>query len=251
MNLFPDNTYFFDYGGDPKQIPTLSFDDLVEFYFKFYHPSNAKIFVSGVATNNDAIHDTLSIMDEYLSEFDKNITIKDQSAVKYQKRTIDKPILKSYPFQAAPASEEDDDIYNSLDAQHIIQVSWLINDEPLTLLHELALTVLDELLMSESSMFSKKLFESGFGGSILGGMSSDMIQQYYSAGLSGVYEEDVFAVEKLVIDSMKEVALIGFTDDEISATMNSLEFLVSIFVFFVDLYIDSLFVFIHEKSYAN
>ena len=45
--LFPDTTYGFVSGGDPAAIPTLTFEMYKDFYNRFYHPSNARIFLDG------------------------------------------------------------------------------------------------------------------------------------------------------------------------------------------------------------
>merc|ERR1712151_368686 len=121
---------------------------------------------------------------------------------------------------------ENDNQTSSSSGQHIIQVSWLLNDEALTPVQELLLLVLDHLLvMTESSILKKRLLESQLGDSIVGwGISLSLIKQYFSMGLSGVTEENVLEVEKLVLDTMNKAAMNGFTDDEISASMNTLEF---------------------------
>jgi hypothetical protein len=40
--LFPDNTYRHDSGGDPQQIPGLTYEEFQQFHGKYYHPSNAR-----------------------------------------------------------------------------------------------------------------------------------------------------------------------------------------------------------------
>ena len=45
--LYPDNTYRFVSGGDPAHIPELTFEKYKDFYFRHYHPSNARIFLDG------------------------------------------------------------------------------------------------------------------------------------------------------------------------------------------------------------
>ena len=45
--LFPDTCYRFESGGDPKAIPTLSYEQYCEAHRRFYHPSNARIFLDG------------------------------------------------------------------------------------------------------------------------------------------------------------------------------------------------------------
>ena len=45
--LYPDNAYRFVSGGDPKAIPSLTFEAFRDFYRKHYHPSNAIVFLDG------------------------------------------------------------------------------------------------------------------------------------------------------------------------------------------------------------
>ena len=45
--LFPSNAYGRISGGDPAVIPTLTKEKYCEFYERFYHPSNARIFLYG------------------------------------------------------------------------------------------------------------------------------------------------------------------------------------------------------------
>lgn len=42
QSLFSENTYQHDSGGDPRQIPALSYEDFQAFHAKYYHPSNAR-----------------------------------------------------------------------------------------------------------------------------------------------------------------------------------------------------------------
>lgn len=45
--LFPNSVYRFNSGGLPSAIPSLTFEEYRAFHKKFYHPSNAKIFLYG------------------------------------------------------------------------------------------------------------------------------------------------------------------------------------------------------------
>lgn len=45
--LYPQTCYGFVSGGDPDAIPTLTFEAYTAFYRRFYHPSNARIFLDG------------------------------------------------------------------------------------------------------------------------------------------------------------------------------------------------------------
>ena len=46
-NLFSNHTYGYNSGGDPHDIPKLSYQNLLDFHKKHYHPSNAIFFTYG------------------------------------------------------------------------------------------------------------------------------------------------------------------------------------------------------------
>ena len=64
--LFPDTCYRYDSGGDPAHIPELTYERFLDSHRRFYHPSNAYIFLDGRMD----IETVLSILDgEYLSAY--------------------------------------------------------------------------------------------------------------------------------------------------------------------------------------
>ncbi|MEJ2512679.1 MAG: insulinase family protein [Anaerolineales bacterium] len=46
QSLFPDNLYQYNSGGDPRNIPDLTYEQFKAFFDTYYHPSNAYIFRS-------------------------------------------------------------------------------------------------------------------------------------------------------------------------------------------------------------
>ena len=65
--LFPDNCYRFVSGGDPACIPDLSYEQFIASHQKYYHPSNARIVLSG-SVDVDAV---LQKIDAFLSAYDR------------------------------------------------------------------------------------------------------------------------------------------------------------------------------------
>ncbi len=66
--LFPDNCYRYVSGGDPAHIPDLSYAQFLEYHRRFYHPSNAYIFLDGRLD----LEQVLSILDkEYLCTYSR------------------------------------------------------------------------------------------------------------------------------------------------------------------------------------
>ena len=64
--IFRDNTYAFHSGGDPESITDLTYEQFVNSYRRFYHPSNSMIYLDGAVP----LEETLSLIDSYLKEFE-------------------------------------------------------------------------------------------------------------------------------------------------------------------------------------
>jgi Zn-dependent M16 (insulinase) family peptidase len=210
-SIFPDNTYGVDSGGDPRDIPNLSFEQFADFHAKFYHPANARIYFSG----DDDVYKRLELMDEYLSEFDETPDSRVASKVEWQPKKYDTPIrtTKSYPAGADAST-------------HMLNVNWLLNDKPMSSFDELTINILDHLLVGTTqSVLRKSLTESGLGESITGGgLSDELLQATFSIGMKGIKPEDVDKLEKLILDTLDKVVAEGFTKEDIASSMNTVEF---------------------------
>ena len=66
--LFPENCYGFNSGGDPKHIPDLSYEQFLNSYRRFYHPSNSRIFLDGAVP----LDRVLPMIDGYLSRYERS-----------------------------------------------------------------------------------------------------------------------------------------------------------------------------------
>lgn len=85
--LFPDNCYGFESGGHPDHIPELTYENYLASHHRFYHPSNARIFLDG-SIDTDAV---LGKLDQVLSAFDRlemDTAIPMQTAVKPGEHTL-------------------------------------------------------------------------------------------------------------------------------------------------------------------
>ena len=66
--LFKDNCYQYESGGNPENIVDLTYEQFIETHKKYYHPSNARIWLDG-SIDLDAV---LKLLDEeYLGEYTK------------------------------------------------------------------------------------------------------------------------------------------------------------------------------------
>ena len=65
--VYPDNGYGVNSGGEPAVIPTLTYEEFIRTYKRFYHPSNARVFLDGAVP----LEKTLSMIDAYLSNCER------------------------------------------------------------------------------------------------------------------------------------------------------------------------------------
>ncbi|MDO5688711.1 MAG: insulinase family protein [Tissierellia bacterium] len=67
QSLFPDTVYSNHSGGDPYEIPNLSYEAFLDFHRNYYHPSNSYIFLYGDGDTEAE----LDHIQEYLQDFDR------------------------------------------------------------------------------------------------------------------------------------------------------------------------------------
>ena len=92
--LFPDNCYQYVSGGDPEHITDLSYESFIETHQKFYHPSNARVWLDGTLDINEV---TKFINDEYFSQYEKeemDFSIPNQVEREAQHHTVQYELSK-------------------------------------------------------------------------------------------------------------------------------------------------------------
>ncbi len=207
--IFPDNTYGLDSGGNPKNIPDLTYEQFKAFHDNYYHPSNARLYFYG----DDPLESRLKIADEYLSEFD---AIELDSSIPLQpKFDAPKHITKSYAANAdAPEGNKS-----------MLSVNWLL-PESTDIDMVVAMGVLSYILVgTPASPLRKALIDSGLGEDTVGGGTSTYLRQMtFATGLKGLIEENIEKVEPLIFDTLNRLVKEGIDPDMIEAALNTLEF---------------------------
>lgn len=69
--LLPNSTYAHESGGDPKNIPDLSYEQFCDFHKKHYHPSNGIFFFYGDAPLDEEL---TFLQDKFFQKYDKKGT---------------------------------------------------------------------------------------------------------------------------------------------------------------------------------
>jgi len=65
--LFPDTSYGFNSGGDPEEIPDLTYERFRAQYERCYHPSNAYVYLDGAVPMDEM----LPLLDSYFSSYER------------------------------------------------------------------------------------------------------------------------------------------------------------------------------------
>jgi len=209
-NLYPDSVYAFDSGGDPDVIPELTYEQFKDFHRRYYSPSNARFFFYGDIPTSEH----LAFLSEMLQGFDKtdvNSEIKSQPA-------FSKP---RYVRCFYPVGKEE-----SLEKKTMVNVAWMLteNKDYETVL---LLEIISSLLVgSAASPLRKALIDSGLGEDLtpVSGMESELKQIMFCAGLRNTGSDDVKKVEKLILDSLRQIVDQGFDRELVEGVLHQVEF---------------------------
>jgi len=211
--LFADTQYKYDNSGTPAGILTLTRNGLIDYHKKYYHPTNAQIFLYG---NVGDVNEGMNQVDDYISAYEAQQDIRDQSVPQWQNKV----------FQDAPR-ELHDYASSVANGDHHVMMSWLINENQLDAKTEIAWRMLNYLLIQSPTSILRKVLEySGAGREVIGGgLKSDLLQWTFNVGMKGVRSDDVETVEDIITDALNEILQNGgFNDEELQAAFNSVEF---------------------------
>jgi len=204
-SLFPNHTYGLDSGGNPAVIPDLTYAEFKSFHENYYHPSNAYIWFYG----DDPEDERLKVLDAWLNDFDK----KEVNSEIPLRDKFDKPIRKTIPYDSG----------DSGDAKAFITLNWMLGEHDTQT--GMALDILSHILLATpASPLKKALLDSGLGEDVVGGHENNLRQTTFQAGMKGIEHKNLDKVEKLILDTLSELAKNGIDPDTIAASLNTIEF---------------------------
>ncbi len=206
--LFPDNGYKFTSGGYPMLIPTLTYEDFLNFHKKYYHPSNSYIYLYG---NADLEKELKFIDSEYLSKYQRS----DAKGFFPLQNPYDKMKKVNAYYSIAEESKTEDQTYLALN-----YVFGLNTDKKLLF----ALQILDEVLVSsESAPLRLELQEAGIGKEV-NAYVDDLKQNVFQIIVQNANPQDTDKFYSLVTEKLKEIVKNGLDKEAIEGTLNRIEF---------------------------
>ncbi len=218
-SLYPDTTYAVISGGDPEVIPTLTYEEYLNFHRTYYHPSNSYIYLYG---NCDMIGRLRYLDEAYLSHFDflqmdtrvqpqKTFASPVEVKADYSLMTGEDPAGKAFlSWNAAmPRTAEKEEEQNRHDY----------------LLQSMTMNVIDYVLCdSEGGPVREALRKSGICEDVDSTFDDGIMLPYYSISAKYTDPQQKETFRELVESTLRKVVREGLDPMAIEAGINYYEF---------------------------
>ncbi|MBQ8380388.1 MAG: insulinase family protein [Clostridia bacterium] len=205
--LYKDTCYAKDSGGNPKAIPSLTYEKFVAAHEKYYHPSNSMIILDGSVD----LDKTLMLLDSFLLEYDSvelsfeipraGETVKAEKTIKYEISEGEDPEGKAricLGFMGAP-----------FDDRRTLMALGIITDA---------------IAGTNESPFKKAMLDSGVCEDV-GFMTLDAIaDNSLLLEIRNVKEERLAEAKETALAELRKIAESGIRRDALRASFNLIEF---------------------------
>lgn len=208
-SLFPDNTYSKDSGGNPEYIPKLTYEAYLDFYHKYYHPSNSYIYLYG---DMDVVERLEWLDKEYLSQ--------------YEYKKVNSEINKQSAFDEIKNVEAQYSITmdDSQENKTYLSYNRVVGDTLDKMLYQ-AFDVLDYALVSSPGAPVKQaLIDAGIGDDVYGSYDAGILQPVFSFVAKNANASQADEFESIIENTLKEVVKTGINKEALLAGINSSEF---------------------------
>jgi hypothetical protein len=205
--LLPATCYRHNYGGEPRDIPRLRHQDLIDFHRRCYCPANACFVTYG---------------DQPVAEIHERIApyLAGDPGAPLEPPAPQPPLAAPQVVEVPVPHGADQDVLDVSAAA----LTWAWGDTA-DLDEVLACELIDRLLLGhagaplrlalENSGLGRSTGSSGYGASYRNGL--------YTAELSGIDPADYGRLEPLVMDTLRAIAEQGFPRAEVDAALHQLE----------------------------
>ena len=202
-------------GGLPESMITLSYQELMEYYKKYYHPSNCTIFSYG---DLDFRNNLKYIDENYYGLFQKKTNDFEHLSID----KIDFPKKQTnFKISIPPNSQIIDQ-----NRQSIFGLGFYIKDMKLDTSDIVGIGLLNfQLFESPKSPFYKNFLESGKASGYCPGygLEQSIRHGYFVIGFDSVSIEDAETLEKEILDTLSKIVQKGFSESLIEAALHQIE----------------------------
>lgn len=208
-SLFPDTAYGYESGGDPLDIPNLTYEQFLDFHKQYYHPSNSYIYLYGDMD-----------MAEKLDYIDKNYLSAFERAEVCSKLRLQEPfsalnrVEKEYPV-----NEEETEEKNTY-----LAYSMLVGDALDKELY-VAFQILDYALCSApGAPLKQALVDKGIGTDVYSIYDNSVRQPYFSVIAKNTDADKEEAFVATIQDVLGGIVKNGMDKKALLAGINYYEF---------------------------
>ncbi|KXO74179.1 peptidase M16 [Acinetobacter venetianus] len=207
-HLFPETTYHYNSGGDPKDIPDLSYEQLVEFYKTHYHPSNAVFMTFG----NESAYDLQEQFEKLaLHKFSKGTTLY---STPEKRLTAPVEVTESYAVDSEDLTDK---------TYHVM--SWLL-PETSDIKLRLGMRLVEGILLENSASPLRHYLETcGYAQSTgpLMGVDDSNFEMTFYCGVQGSNAEHAESFKNGVLQVLNDVASAPVDTDLVDAILHQIE----------------------------
>ena len=204
--LFGGSTYGFDSGGTPSAIPSLTYEKFLGMHERYYHPSNAYIFLDGSVD----LDSTLPLIDSYLSEYERRdirLDFPTRAALGHTVRELE---------YSASESEAKEGLLRLCFTYPFSDFTDAVTDNALSLLSEV-------LAGTNESQIKKYILERGIADDVAMYISRTRVNTV-TVDLFGVKPSDKDRAGETLRAAVLEAVENGIDRERLSATLSNLEF---------------------------
>ncbi|NOQ45879.1 MAG: peptidase M16, partial [Desulfobulbaceae bacterium] len=208
--LMPESTYAHESGGDPKNIPDLTYEQFVEFHRQHYHPSNGTIFFYGDAPLEEEL---AYVQKNFLHSYPQH----EEKAVIKQGKSISAPVFIEDNYGVQPGSELSGKTYLAVGSS----VGTVLDRK-----RNAAFQIIANILYnSDGSPLKKAILSAGlckdFGGLFLPSSAYKTFMMTYLVGSDADKRDRFLDVYRSTLSEMAET---GLDHDLILSELNKYEF---------------------------
>ncbi|HKM21876.1 MAG TPA: insulinase family protein [Lachnospiraceae bacterium] len=207
--LFPDTAYSYESGGDPADIPTLSYEQFLDFHRRYYHPSNSYIYLYG----DMDMEEKLTWLDqEYLSKFDALLI---DSSIDMQKG-FSEVVTKTKKYSITNEEPLEDNTYLSYN---------LVIDTSLNKELYLAFQIIEyALLLAPGAPLKQALLDKKIGKDIMSTYENGVLQPYFSVIAKNANKSDLDEFMNTIREVLSGIVKNGMDRKALLAGINFYEF---------------------------
>jgi len=207
--LFPSTIYKYNYGGNPKHIPELTLQEFRNFHAKYYHPSNAYIFLYGKMD----IANMMGIIN--------NEALKRFTAIEVDSKIPLQPLFtKPIQTECVYAIDQNEDTTDK--AWFALDFLLDLKEDPSLKFSFQVITYL--LLNTPAAPLKNAYLQAGIGKDIWGNFTNNLQQPRFTLYIKDANPQHKDKVKEIFFNTLNELCKKGIDKQLIEASINIKEF---------------------------